>query len=519
MLLIRTATVALLLIAFLENAAAQKRQQSIVKYHGAVATDDGRCSEIGLSVLRQGGNAVDASVAAALCLGVVSPASSGIGGGAFMLVKIAGKEVAYDSRETAPLLASENMYDGNVKNKNKGPLSVGVPGEVAGLFMAWKQHGKLPWKHLVYPAEKLAAQGFRISKAKETRHCRNPKLALTLRQIAEYGPKAFYNGTVGVNLVRDIVKSGGIMTLKDLQSYRVKVRKPLSVDILGYRLLGMPSPSSGGAAMMLVLNILSQYGIPSGVSGSLGVHRLVEALKHAFAVRMNLADPDFVDVSKVISDMLSTNFAQGLKKKINDNKTFDPNYYGGRWDQINDHGTSHLSIIDSERNAVSLTSTINSYFGALMLSPSTGIVLNNEMDDFSIPMKSSGNLTVPPPAPANFIRPGKRPLSSMTPTIALKDGKVKASVGASGGLYIIAGTTELIPNIVLYENWTTVFSDHFEIPKETRVVLEKKGHVLTPFPGGTIVQFIVQESGASSGGMSDLVAVSDPRKGGFPSGY
>ncbi|KAG7651168.1 Nucleophile aminohydrolases N-terminal [Arabidopsis thaliana x Arabidopsis arenosa] len=547
MLLIRTATVALLLIAFLENAAALKRQQSIVKYHGAVATDDGRCSEIGLSVLREGGNAVDASVAAALCLGVVSPASSGIGGGAFMLVKIAGKEVAYDSRETAPLLASENMYDGNVKNKNKGPLSVGVPGEVAGLFMAWKQHGKLPWKHLVYPAEKLAAQGFRISnftwRAKETRHCRNPKLALTLRQIAEYGPKAFYNGTVGVNLVRDIVKSGGIMTLKDLQSYRVKVRKPLSVDILGYRLLGMPSPSSGGAAMMLVLNILSQYGIPSGVSGSLGVHRLVEALKHTFAVRMNLGDPDFVDVSKVISDMLSTNFAQGLKKKINDNKTFDPNYYGGRWDQINDHGTSHLSIIDSERNAVSLTSTINSYFGALMLSPSTGIVLNNEMDDFSIPMKSSGNLTVPPPAPANFIRPGKRPLSSMTPTIVLKDGKVKASVGASGGLYIIAGTTEvflnyfflkmdplssvlapriyhqLIPNIVLYENWTTVFSDHFEIPKETRVVLEKKGHVLTPFPGGTIVQFIVQESGASSGGMSDLVAVSDPRKGGFPSGY
>ncbi|AAF07391.1 putative gamma-glutamyltransferase (light chain II); 69213-70035 [Arabidopsis thaliana] len=191
---------------------------------------------------------------------------------------------------------------------------------------------------------------------------------------------------------------------------------------------------------------------------------------------MNLGDPDFVDVSKVISDMLSTNFAQGLKKKINDNKTFDPNYYGGRWDQINDHGTSHLSIIDSERNVVSLTSTINSYFGALMLSPSTGIVLNNEMDDFSIPMKSSSNLTVPPPAPANFIRPGKRPLSSMTPTIVLKDGKVKASVGASGGLYIIAGTTEvflnyfflkmdplssvlapriyhqLIPNIVSYEN-------------------------------------------------------------------
>ncbi|CAA7020570.1 unnamed protein product [Microthlaspi erraticum] len=573
MSLVRTATIALILIVFLQNAAAQKRQQSIVKYRGAVATDDGRCSEIGMSALRRGGNAIDASVAAALCLGVVSPASSGIGGGAFTLVQIAGgKAIAYDSRETAPLRATEDMYGGNADLKKKGALSVGVPGEVAGLFTAWKQHGKLPWKQLVYPAEKLAAQGFRISKylymqmnatrgdiladkglsklfvsngelKKPGTVIRNPKLALTLRQIGKYGPKAFYNGTVGVKLARDILKSGGIITLKDLQSYRVKVKEPLSADILGYKLLGMPPPSSGGAAMMLVLNILSQYGIPSGVSGSLGVHRLIEALKHAFAVRMNLGDPDFVNVSKVVSDMLSPKFAQDLKKKINDEKTFDTKYYGGRWNQIDDHGTSHLSIIDSERNAVSMTSTINGYFGAVMLSPSTGIVLNNEMDDFSIPMKSNGDVNVPPPAPANFIRPGKRPLSSMSPTIVLKDGKVKASLGASGGANIIAGTTEvylnhfflnmdplssvlapriyhqLIPNRVTYENWTTVFSDHFEIPKETRVVLEKKGHVLTPIAGGTIAQLIVQESGGNSGGRNELVAVSDPRKGGFPSGY
>ncbi|ESQ28763.1 hypothetical protein EUTSA_v10019745mg [Eutrema salsugineum] len=568
MTLVRTATIVLLIIAFLQNAAAKKRQHSIVKYHGAVATDDGRCSKIGMKILRQGGNAIDASVAAALCLGVVSPASSGIGGGAFTVVKIAGgKEIAYDSRETAPLLASENMYGGNVDLKKKGALSVAVPGEVAGLFAAWKEHGKLPWKRLVRPAAKLA-KGFRISKylhmqmnatkdgiladkglsklfvsngelKKPGMVCRNPKLALTLRQIAKYGPKAFYNGTVAVNLVRDIRKSGGIITLKDLQSYRVKVKEPLSANILGYRLLGMPPPSSGGAAMTLILNILSQYGIPSGVSGSLGVHRLVEALKHAFAIRMNLGDPDFVDVSTVVADMLSPKFAQDLKRKINDEKTFDPKHYGGMWNQIEDHGTSHLSIIDRQRNCVSMTSTINGYFGAWMLSPSTGIVLNNEMDDFSMPMTSVGDLDVPPPALANFIRPGKRPLSSMTPTIVLKDGKVKAAVGASGGMYIIAGTTEvflnhfflemdplssvvapriyhqLIPNRVSYENWTTAYNDHFEIPKETRHVLEKKGHVLTPLPGGTISQFIVEESG----GRSKLVAVSDPRKGGFPSGY
>ncbi|CAA7037839.1 unnamed protein product [Microthlaspi erraticum] len=153
--------------------------------------------------------------------------------------------------------------------------------------------------------------------------------------------------------------------MEDLLSYRVRVKEPLSTRILGYRLLGMPPPSSGGAAMMLVLRILSLYGIPSGVSGPLGAHRLAEALKHAFAVRMNLGDPDFVDVTKVVSDMLSPKFAKGLKKKINDEKTFDPKHYGGKWNQIEDHGTSHMSIIDSERNAVSMTSTINGYFGAL----------------------------------------------------------------------------------------------------------------------------------------------------------
>lgn len=567
-----TVVLLLLVVAAVGNGTAKKRQPRIVKHNGVVATDDERCSEIGMRVLRQGGNAVDASVAAALCLGVVSPASSGLGGGAFMVVKLAdGDEIAYDSREVAPLRATENMYGGHVDLKRKGALSVGVPGELAGLFTAWKQHGKLPWKQLVYPAENLA-KGFKITKylhmqMNATRGgilqdkglselfvsneelktagtiCHNPKLASTLRKIAEYGPKAFYNGTVAFDIVKDVSNLGGILTLEDLRRYRVKVKRPLSTEILGYRVLGMPPPSSGGPAMMLVLNMLSRYGIPSGVSGSLGVHRLVEALKHAFAVRMNLGDPDFVDVTKVVSDMLSIEFAESLKKKINDNTTFDPKYYGGRWNQIKDHGTSHLSIIDSERNAVSMTTTINGYFGALILSPSTGIVMNNEMDDFSIPMKSDGNESVPPPAPANFIRPGKRPLSSMTPTIVLKDGKVKAAVGASGGVNIIAGTIEvylnyfflkrdplsvvlapriyhqLVPNIVWYENWTTVFSDHFEIRKETRVVLEKKGHLLRPSPGGTIAQFVVQESGANSGGLSELVAVSDPRKGGFPSGY
>lgn len=260
---------------------------------------------------------------------------------------------------------------------------------------------------------------------------------------------------------------------------------------------------------------------------------------------MNLGDPDFVDVSKVLSDMLSTKFAEDLKKTIFDNMTFNPSHYGGRWNIIHDHGTSHLCIVDSERNAVSLTTSVNSYFGAQFLSPSTGIVLNNEMDDFSIPGSASAN--VPPPAPANFIRPLKRPLSSMAPTIVLKDGQLMAVVGASGGAMIIAGTTEvflnyfakrmdplssvlaprayhqLIPNVVQYENWTTVTGDHFELPATTRADLQKKGHVLIDLAGGTICQFVVHslENSMMHNGVKfgNLAAVSDPRKGGLPASY
>ncbi|KAJ8504491.1 hypothetical protein OPV22_005377 [Ensete ventricosum] len=565
----------LLLLGLPPRATAQ-RPEVVTARRGAVATDDRRCSRVGRDVLREGGQAVDAAVAAALCLGVVSPASSGIGGGAFMLVRAAsGRARAFDSRETAPLAASENMYAGNAAAKASGALSVAVPGEIAGLYEAWKQYGKLPWKRLVMPAANIAEKGFRISpylymQMNKTKlgiftdkglhdiftlngsllqpgdKCHNKRLAHTLKAISDHGPDVLYNGPIGIKLIRDIKKSGGILTIKDLQRYQVQVKEPISSDILGLNILGMPPPSSGGAGLILILNILAQYGIPSGVSGSLGLHRFIESLKHMFAVRMNLGDPDFYNVTAVLSDMLSPKFAEDLKKTINDNKTFPPNYYEGRWNLINDHGTSHLSIVDSERNAVSMTSTVNSYFGSQILSPSTGILLNNEMDDFSIPNNSSAN--IPPPAPANFIRPLKRPLSSMSPTIVVKDGQLKAVVGASGGAMIIAGTAEvflnhfakrmdplssvlaprsyhqLIPNVVQYENWTTVTGDHFEVPAATRAALQKKGHVLQALSGGTICQFIVVhslEKPATVGGATtgELTAVSDPRKGGLPAGY
>ncbi|PIN05719.1 Gamma-glutamyltransferase [Handroanthus impetiginosus] len=541
----------------------------IVASHGVVATDHGQCSAIGRDILRKGGHAVDAAVAAALCLGVVSPASSGIGGGAFMLVRSAdGKTEAYDMRETAPKLASQNMYGGNAAIKANGPLSIAVPSELAGLEKAWKKYGTIPWTRLVRPAAGIAENGFKISpylhmQMRSTEAgimgdeglrniftsngsllqsgdlCYNKQLARTLRIIARFGTKAFYNGTIGFSLVKDVKKAGGILTVEDLHKYEVKLRKPVSLDVMGVEIFSMPPPSSGGASMSLILNILAQYQNLSDISDALLTHREIEALKNALVVRMNLGDPDFVDVKSVLKDMLSEKFAAELRKTILDNTTFNSSHYGGRWNQIHDHGTSHISIVDRQRNAVSMTTTINVYFGSKFLSTSTGIILNNEMDDFSMPANSSEN--APPPAPANFIYPGKRPLSSMTPTIIVKDGHLKAVVGASGGSFIIAGTTEvilnhfvrgmdplssvlaprsyhqLIPNILQYENWTVPTGDHFEVPAEIRAALQKKGHILRSIAGGTICQFIVQELHNMKSGQ--LIGVSDPRKGGFPAGF
>ncbi|KAL8047217.1 hypothetical protein ABFX02_08G225600 [Erythranthe guttata] len=547
------------------TVADKRSDRRIIARQGIVATDHGQCSTIGRDVLREGGHAVDAAVAAALCLGVVSPASSGIGGGAFMLVRLAdGKTEVYDMRETAPKLSSKNMYNGNADSKASGPLSIAVPGELAGLQHAWKKHGKIPWKRLVKPAAKIAQNGFKISpflhmQMTKTESgimadkglsdiftlngtllqsgdiCYNKQLAKTLREISRHGAKAVYGGRIGASLIKDVENNGGILIMEDLKKYKVKIREPVSVNVMGVEILSMPPPSSGGAALSLILNILADYRGLSNILDSLMIHREIEALKNAFAMRMNLADPEFVDVKDVLKDMLSKEFANELRKTIRDNTTFNSSHYGGRWNQIHDHGTSHVSIVDGQRNAVSMTSTINGYFGSKFLSPTTGIILNNEMDDFSMPANESGN--VPPPAPANFIVPGKRPLSSMTPTIVVKDGQLKAVVGASGGSLIIAGTTEvllnylargmdplssvlaprsyhqLIPNVLRYENWTVPTGDHFEVRREIRDALEKKGHVLESISGGTICQFVVQELNGL------LIGVSDPRKGGFPAGY
>ncbi|CAA0806403.1 Gamma-glutamyltranspeptidase 1 [Striga hermonthica] len=533
------------------------KSHEVAGKNGVVAADEVLCSDIGVDVLKKGGHAVDAAVAAALCLGVVSPASSGLGGGAFLLVRSAnGSTKAYDMRETAPSCANKTMYKGNATLKAKGPLSIAVPGELAGLNLAWRNYGKLPWKSLVQPAIRLASRGFKISpylhmqmnktksdimadeglKSIFTRNgsllgpgetCRNVRLAETLKEISD-NVESFYNGPLGQKLVDDVRKAKGILSQEDLRSYKVEVRNPVEVDVMGVKVLSMGPPSTGGPSLALMLNILEGYTNFSDIG--LLSHREIEALKHAFAVRMNLGDPAFVNVKCVLRDMLSKVFAETLRKTINDSKTFDFSHYGGRWNQIHDHGTSHISIVDRERNAVSMTTSINAYFGSTFLSTRTGIVLNNEMDDFSMPQpKGTKNPGVFPPAPNNFVEAGKRPLSSMTPTIIVnKDGTLRAVVGGRGGSNIIGAVAEvllnylkrqmdplscvvaprlfhqLIPNVVLYENWTVPTGGHFEVPKEIRTALTKRNHTLQSSSTATMCQFVVQEF---INGSSELIAV------------
>ncbi|XXG55081.1 hypothetical protein AAC387_Pa03g2811 [Persea americana] len=585
-----TVTVALLLFEGLlpswEGYKGESRTQAgvVESEFGVVAADDGRCSDIGVSVLRSGGHAVDAAVATALCLGVVHPMSSGIGGGSFMVVwsSATSKAEAYDMRETAPMAASQDMYEKNPQNKFLGALSMGVPGELAGLHAAWLNHGRLPWKALFRPAVRLARDGFVVTPyvGKGLKKCEkmimtdpglrqvfapnglllevgdtcfNQELARTLEMVAEQGPQAFYNGSIGESLVRDVQEAGGILTMEDLRQYKVEVTDAMTVDAMGYTILGMPPPSSGTAGLALVLNILDSYGTSDATKGALGLHRLIESLKHMFAMRMNLGDPKFVNITGFVSDMLSKSFAKKLQQKILDDTTFPASYYLSKWSQLDDHGTSHFCIVDADRNAVSMTTTVNYYFGGGVLSPSTGVVLNNEMDDFSTPTEvSPGKL---PPAPSNFIQPNKRPLSSMTPLIILKGNQLAGVVGGSGGLFIIPAVIQvflnnfilgmeplisvqhpriyhkLIPNVVLYENWTIIDGDHIELSEENLQFLAQRGHHLKAQATGAICQLVVQNLQNPLSikrnyrrGLSDavfhgvLTAVSDPRKDGIPSG-
>lgn len=446
-----------------------------------VASVHALATEVGVEVLKKGGNAVDAAVAVAMALAVVYPAAGNIGGGGFMLIRLAdGTTTAIDYRETAPAQASRDMYLDSTgrlvpERSTKGHLSVGVPGTVAGLAYALEKYGTKRWAELLEPAVELASRGFRVTRDlqeeiefyspllnsfPETRRIllrngqpyregevlRQPELAATLRRMQKAGPREFYEGETAKLLLDEIQRGGGILTAADLKNYRPKERKPLTGSYRGYEIITMPPPSSGGVLLIEMLNMLEQYDVQSlGATSSRKYHLLVEVMKRAFADRaVHLGDADFVSVP--VERLTSKEYAASLSKTIDPERaTPSSKLLPKTTNEPMD--TTHFSIVDRWGNAVSNTYTLNFAYGSGVMVRGAGFLLNNEMDDFAAKPGFSNDFHLIQGEP-NAIAPGKRPLSSMTPTIVVKNGKLVLVLGSPGGPTIINSVLQVIINYI-----------------------------------------------------------------------
>ncbi|KAF6840429.1 gamma-glutamyltranspeptidase [Colletotrichum plurivorum] len=523
--------------------------------NGAVASESVECSRIGRDLYARGGNAVDALVGATFCVGTVGMYHSGIGGGGFVVIRDSeGNYESVDFREAAPAAAFQDMYKGNVEGSVFGGLAVGVPSEVRGLEYIHKKYGSLPWKTVVTPAALLAKTGFRVSEdlvrymATAIKGQRNflvedpvfaeefapngtllavgdtiyrKRYGATLAKIAEEGPDAFYTGPIAESMVETVRASNGTMTLDDLQSYKVIVRPSLNTTYRGYRLTSVGSPASGAVALS-TLKIMEQFD-PSEIHDvSLGVHRFDEALRFAYGARSLLGDPDFVEGLGPLEDnLIDEARVKDIRGRILDNQTQPVEKYDPHGTYASEgFGTSHIVTADKSGMATSLTTTINLLFGAQIMDPLSGVILNNEMNDFSIP--GVRNAFGFEPSPANFVRANKRPLSSITPIIIENpDGTLFVTVGAAGGSRIISSTAQvtwhvlehgqtmkaalreprlhdqLMPNTVTFE---------YPFDNDTVASMIDKGHKVTWVPeGSSAVQGIRLDDGV-------FEAASEPRQ-------
>jgi gamma-glutamyltranspeptidase/glutathione hydrolase len=463
---------------------------------GMVVTSQRDATEAGHKMLRVGGNAVDAAVASAFALAVAQPFSAGLGGGAFLLIrKPDGEVVALDARETAPAAATVDMYTQPGVDEYaslRGSLSVATPGFVAGLALALERYGTLSLAQVLEPAVELAERGFEIGPYHvrmlgfmqkrgmdeafpETGRIQFPQkgqpielgwrlvqrdLGRTLRSIAWEGTTGFYHGAIAEAIADDMAKSGGLVTREDLAGYEPKVRPALQGTYRGYDVYSFPPPSSGGVAIIESLNILEGFDLASlGAGSSASLHRIAEALKLAFADRNTfLGDSDFVDIP--VAGLIDKSRGTLLRGYINPPRWRRAPWTWGRSESAievavpgqpqNDAGTTHLSTTDGQGGAVALTMTINTPFGSGMTVPGTGIILNNEMDDFSVAPGTPNTYGLIDVKGANSIAPGKRPLSSMSPTFLVKDGKLFMVTGSPGGPRIISTTLQAILNVVDY---------------------------------------------------------------------
>jgi gamma-glutamyltranspeptidase/glutathione hydrolase len=444
--------------------------------HAMVVSASPIATRVGVQVLKAGGNAVDAAVSVAFALAVTYPGAGNIGGGGLMLARMNGETVALDFRETAPLAATRDMYvdaKGHVTDRSiTGALAVGVPGSVAGLWTAHRKYGVLPWRDVVQPAIDLAENGFIADSAfaeggDDSRLARypasakiyqpngmpvvagtrwsNPDLAYTLRLIAERGVDGFYTGETAQKIVAQMQRDRGIISLEDLKRYQAKWRTPIEFTYRGYRVLTMPPVSSGGLTIALMANILSGYDLHAmGWHSVDAIHVMAEAERVAYARRNSLlADPDFVKVPT--APFLSPDTAAALRRRISMVKHAGAPVLP---DPVKGRHTTHFSVVDAKGNAVSLTTTLNTGFGSAVTVSGAGFVLNNEMDDFTAKPGVLNAMGLRQ-GEANAIVPGKRMLSSMTPTIVLDStGATYFVVGAAGGARIITAVAQLLSDVI-----------------------------------------------------------------------
>ncbi|MGH9470215.1 MAG: gamma-glutamyltransferase, partial [Terriglobia bacterium] len=447
-----------------------------------VVASEPHASRAGLEILREGGNAVDAAVAAGFALAVTYPFAGNLGGGGFMLIRMTdGRAVMVDYREEAPGAASRNMYldaQGNVipGASTVGARSTGVPGTVAGLALAEERYGKLGLRRVITPAIRLARDGFTVSywlsqslrdhesllgRFPNSRRIflrngnyyqpgetfKQPELARALREIARRGPGAFYKGDIAKDVVRTQRRLGGIITLADLARYQAKLRKPLEGHFRGYTVLSVPPPSSGGVALIEMLNILDPMNLGQPDSYD-SMRWIIEAMRRAYADRAAyLGDTDFATVP--VAGLISPRYAAALREQIESAKPDAP-VAAGRPQPYESGNTTHFSVVDAEGDAVSNTTTLNNGYGSGVTVDRAGFLLNDEMDDFSS-KPGSPNMYGLIQGEANAIEPHKRPLSSMTPTIVLQGAQLRLVLGSPGGGTIMNTVLEVILDVLVYK--------------------------------------------------------------------
>ena len=538
-------------------------QEARVLTHGMVASGHPLATQAGLDALQSGGNAIDAAVAVGLTLGVVDGHNSGIGGGCFLLIRLANGEFqAIDGRERAPAAATRDMYLRNERADTQlsqtGALASGVPGEVAAFEYVVKHFGRKKFSQLLLPAAKLAEEGFPINRIYASRLqssssdlqkfdgsravffpndrlllegdvLRQADLGRTYRAIAEHGSDWFYKSWFA-KMTEDWMKAnGGIMTATDFADYAIGHRVPIRTKYREHTIVSFPPPSSGGVHVAEMLNILEHFDLKN-CDEATRLHLIAEAMKLAFADRAFwLGDPDFVDVPR---GLVSTDYAATLAKKIDPDHATKVAQHGtpdrAAEDVFRDKHTTHLSVADAEGNWVACTATVNTGFGSKVIIPGTGVVMNNQMDDFSA-QPGVANFFGLVGAEANAIAPGKRPLSSMSPTIVLKDGEPIIAIGAAGGPRIITAVLmELVAMLELgqsaqqaidapriHHQW---FPDELmvesKLPETLRAALSARGHTMKVLSSSSTSQIVARSPDGQG-----FVGAADPRGGGSAAGW